>query len=276
MSLDDAQQIVASFQKAMGEANAAIRENPRKNDYAIWNKTAIEEAIKPAPYLEYSSGNATLSENLKLRRSLWSRQLSSNDTASPPRTSNSSSLSYTIPPEVVEAARVLAEANPPDTSSDAYDAIVKRIRAKYMSNKNDTNVMKQVLQSPSGLEEIQITVANASESDPYLVTSGPLGSQKRAATKFWMETTAQSGSSPFAPAGYKVWRNVKDYGAKGDGVTDDTAAIQKAMTDGGRCGANCGASTIHPATLYFPSGSYLISSSIIMYYNTEMLGNVSG
>ena len=70
--------------------------------------------------------------------------------------------------------------------------------------------------------------------------------------------------------------NVKDYGAKGDGVTDDTAAIQKAMTDGGRCGANCGASTIHPATLYFPSGSYLISSSIIMYYNTEMLGNVSG
>lgn len=60
----------------------------------------------------------------------------------------------------------------------------------------------------------------------------------------------------------------------GDGVTDDTAAIQRAMTDGGRCGANCGGSTIYPATLYFPSGTYIISSSIIMYYNTEMLGNV--
>ena len=61
----------------------------------------------------------------------------------------------------------------------------------------------------------------------------------------------------------------------GDGITDDTAAIQRAMVDGGRCGANCGGSTIHPATLYFPSGTYIISSSIIMYYNTEMLGNVS-
>jgi hypothetical protein len=25
---------------------------------------------------------------------------------------------------------------------------------------------------------------------------------------------------PFAPVGYPVWRNVMEYGAKGDGVTD--------------------------------------------------------
>ena len=61
----------------------------------------------------------------------------------------------------------------------------------------------------------------------------------------------------------------------GDGTTNNTAAIQRAMVDGGRCGANCGGSTIYPATLYFPSGTYIISSSIIMYYNTELLGNVS-
>ncbi|KAL4756751.1 pectate lyase superfamily protein-domain-containing protein [Aspergillus foveolatus] len=64
-----------------------------------------------------------------------------------------------------------------------------------------------------------------------------------------------------------------DYGAKGDGVTDDTFAINKAISDGGRCGANCGSSTIYPAVVYFPPGTYLVSSSIIQYYNTQLLGD---
>jgi hypothetical protein len=72
-----------------------------------------------------------------------------------------------------------------------------------------------------------------------------------------------------------VWRNVKDYGAKGDGVTDDTAAINLAISSGGRCGPNCGSSTVFPAVVYFPAGTYLVSSSLIQYYNTQMLGDVS-
>lgn len=44
--------------------------------------------------------------------------------------------------------------------------------------------------------------------------------------------------------------NVKDYGAKGDGVTDDTAAIQSAIDNNPHC------------TITFPNGSYLISSPI--------------
>jgi hypothetical protein len=70
----------------------------------------------------------------------------------------------------------------------------------------------------------------------------------------------------------QVWRNVKDFGAKGDGVTDDTAAINLAISQGGRCGANCGSSTIYPAVVYFPAGTYLVSSPIIQYYNTQLLG----
>lgn len=42
--------------------------------------------------------------------------------------------------------------------------------------------------------------------------------------------------------------NVKDFGAVGDGVTDDTAAIQLAFDEGG--------------VIYFPSGTYLISAKL--------------
>lgn len=47
-------------------------------------------------------------------------------------------------------------------------------------------------------------------------------------TVYWQETMTQLDTSPYAPAGNKVWRNFKDYGARGDGVTDDTVAIQQA------------------------------------------------
>ena len=56
----------------------------------------------------------------------------------------------------------------------------------------------------------------------------------------------------------------------GDGVTDDTAAIQKAMTDGGRGKEDVG---VLPATVYFPSGTYIVSSPIIHLAHTEIIGN---
>jgi len=45
--------------------------------------------------------------------------------------------------------------------------------------------------------------------------------------------------------------SVKDYGAKGDGITDDTAALQRAINGS--------------LQLYFPAGTYLVSSTLLMY-----------
>jgi hypothetical protein len=48
--------------------------------------------------------------------------------------------------------------------------------------------------------------------------------------------------------------NVKNFGAKGDGVTDDTASIRNAMYTGWATGAN---------VVYFPSGTYLITDTLM-------------
>jgi glucan 1,3-beta-glucosidase len=85
---------------------------------------------------------------------------------------------------------------------------------------------------------------------------------------------------PFADAGYQFYRNVKDFGAVGDGVTDDTAAINRAAASFSandmstlRCGEDCGSTTVLGAVVYFPPGTYLISSPIIQYYYTQFVGN---
>lgn len=60
----------------------------------------------------------------------------------------------------------------------------------------------------------------------------------------------------------------------GDGVTDDTAAINAAINSGGRCApGTCASSTLTPAIVYFPAGTYLVSSPIIDYYYTQIIGN---
>lgn len=113
--------------------------------------------------------------------------------------------------------------------------------------------------------------------------------------KYWLPNFAgvHEGTSPFLANGsnYQVFRNVKDFGAIGDGFTDDTAAINKAITciaafrapklpnadccvDGGRVsgGQGAGGTTGQPALIYIPPGVYLISSKIQMFVDTQMIG----
>ncbi|KAF9481746.1 glucan 1,3-beta-glucosidase [Pholiota conissans] len=106
--------------------------------------------------------------------------------------------------------------------------------------------------------------------------SMPLGQGTSGADDpFWMQSIKHQGKAPFSPSPsiYTVFRNVKDYGAVGDGIHDDTAAINSAISAQGRCGLGCESSTVSPAIVFFPKGTYLVSTSIIPYYYTQLIGD---
>ncbi|KUI56286.1 Glucan 1,3-beta-glucosidase [Cytospora mali] len=93
---------------------------------------------------------------------------------------------------------------------------------------------------------------------------------------YWVADIARNGAVPFGnDSSYAIFRNVMDYGAKGDGSTDDTDAINKAISDGNRCGEGCGSTTTAPAIVYFPAGTYMVNKPIIQYYYTQMVGDAN-
>lgn len=90
---------------------------------------------------------------------------------------------------------------------------------------------------------------------------------------WWLSQIARKGTVAYGSPNYQIYRNVKDFGAKGDGVTDDTSAINAAITQGNRCGKGCDSSTLTPALVYFPPGTYIVSRPIIQYYYTQLVGD---
>ncbi|KZV61321.1 glycoside hydrolase family 55 protein [Peniophora sp. CONT] len=104
--------------------------------------------------------------------------------------------------------------------------------------------------------------------------SAPLGAGKAAPGEpYWLQNITHQGTAPYAASNYTVFRNVKDFGAVGDGLADDTEAINAAIADGDRCGEGCGSTTVTPAVVYFPQGTYLVSAPILVYYYTEIVGD---
>jgi hypothetical protein len=67
--------------------------------------------------------------------------------------------------------------------------------------------------------------------------------------------------------------SVKDFGATGDGATDDTAAIQAAINYGQTVvGSNA---LTRNATIYFPPGVYVTSASLTVSYPMNLIGDSS-
>lgn len=67
-------------------------------------------------------------------------------------------------------------------------------------------------------------------------------------------TPVNSLTARSLPERFADWYNVKDYGAVGNGSTDDTAAIQAAITAAGVGGG----------TVWLPAGEYLVTSTLLM------------
>lgn len=65
--------------------------------------------------------------------------------------------------------------------------------------------------------------------------------------------------------------SVKDFGAKGDGVTDDTESINRAMYE-----LYCRASSLAARkTLYFPAGNYIVNGSVNVPSHARIVGEGS-
>ncbi len=78
----------------------------------------------------------------------------------------------------------------------------------------------------------------------------------------WSQPLAVAVAAPSQPAWDKKTFNVKDYGAKGDGTTDETAAFRAALA----------AAQPNGGTVFVPGGRYMLTGDLVLPPNTQLKG----
>lgn len=168
-STSEADELVKKALAALATQNVARMKYPNFNKNEFNYEVSQSE---PAPPLQYKDDETTL-----LRRG--------DDTAT------TSAASYSIPTELAQAARVLAEANPPQPQGNHSD-VSSSIRQKYSRAGNTTNT-PMPLTAPDGL------LGN------WAVRAESNGSAlAKRASSYWMADLPQRGYSPYASDDYKV------------------------------------------------------------------------
>ena len=125
----------------------------------------------------------------------------------------------------------------------------------------------------------QAVIAALRGKDPNQIPIA-LESAESAATGYWLDEQDHTGNARgYAPFlgndfTFPVYRNVRSFGAAGDGQRDDTDALQNAINTDGKGGNRYkNEVTTRPAEVYVPGGVYRISRTIDLRLNTIFVGN---
>lgn len=173
--------IVARALTALAEINRLRVQQPAFNTYEFLNRSEAASKGHSAPPLEY--GDA--SENGTVFKT--KRQSSSNNSTM----NGTSPGAYTIPPELAEAARILAEANT-RVAEGNHSIVAAAMREKYSHKLQDTNKPKKH-KRPEGLLS---KFGNGQEGNSTTLDKRDSG--------YWMVDMAQRGTAPYATSGYRV------------------------------------------------------------------------
>ncbi|KAL8359373.1 hypothetical protein RB601_007892 [Gaeumannomyces tritici] len=135
-------------------------------------------------------------------------------------------------------------------------------------------VSDQVASAAALLAELGASGAPASATTVRRATTNSSSSDS---SVFWMENISRKH---YNSSSHQVFRNVRDFGARGDGRTDDTVAIRRAILSASSGTQDTearwpGSDGVRNAVVYLPSGTYLVSGTIPALPATQITGDAT-
>ena len=185
-----ARETVQEALRALRIANKLRIESPQFNKYEFRRAETKKGDSTSIPLLDY----------LDPKKNISLAQLNGSESADELKSLRPNpKYGYTLSPELIKAAKEVAESERPTPWDVDYVSIAAKIRVKWSAGNNDTNAMTQKLSRPNGLVE-------------YAAFGQPDGLQrpieevntKREVSSYWMASMEQNGASPYAEEGYKV------------------------------------------------------------------------